>query len=211
MTGDTSESRGAAAIRVDRQTAGENAGAPFGQGASATATPSVDDIKALRGKDAGAAFDIDALGRLALVQRMLQNSLTVANPNPDDPVFVRVDWGADPTGQTAGKEIIIGSGGQQTFVNFQFLTIWVRQPRVDVSVKITNNANYACFYEVNKLLSNGQTLHMQVVNPWPNAQVLYPLDPDERLIVVPVGMHRYVLDHDPALRCIHPPLRAEKV
>jgi hypothetical protein len=141
---------------------------------------------------------------------MLQNSLTVGNRDSGNHLLgTSVDWGVGPNGQAIVKEINIPPGGQQAIENFQFMTIWFRQIKVDPPVQLTNNANYACFYEVNKLLGNGQTQQMQIVNPWPGASVMYELNVGERLIVVPVGMHRYVLDHDPALRCINPPARVK--
>lgn len=161
---------------------------------------SVDDIKALRTRDAGELFDIEALGRLASVQRMLHNSLTVFNLDPGNHLLgTKIDWGAGTS------ELNIVPRGQQTIENFQFMTIWFRQIQADPPLRLMNNANYACFYEVNKLLGNGQTQQMPIVNPWPGASSSYDLDVGQRLIVVPVGMARYVLAHDPGLKCINPP------
>jgi hypothetical protein len=161
---------------------------------------SVNDIKALRTREAGELFDMAALGRLASVQRMLHNSLTVANLDPGNHLLgTMIDWG---NGQ---REVNIPPGGQQTIENFQFMTIWFRQIQIDPPLRLTNNANYACFYEVNKLLGNGMTQQMPIVNPWPGASNTYDLDVGQRLIVVPVGMARYVLIYDPALKCINPP------
>lgn len=160
------------------------------------------DITALRTRDAGELYDIAALGRLASVQRMLSNSLTIANLDPGNHLLgTMIDWGA---GQ---REVNIVPHGQQTIENFQFMTIWFRQIQADPPLRLTNNANYACFYEVNKLLGNGQTQQMQIVNPWPGSSSAYELDVGQRLIVVPVGMARYVLAHDPALKCVVPPKR----
>jgi hypothetical protein len=161
---------------------------------------SVDDIKALRTRDSGAMFDSKALERLAAVQRLLNNGLTVANLDPGNHLLgTKIDWG------NGTSEVNIPPRGQQTIENFQFMTIWFRQIQVDPPVRLTNTASYACFYEVNKLLGNGMTQQMQIVNPWPGANGTYDLDVGQRLIVVPVGMARFVLQHDPALRCVTPP------
>lgn len=161
---------------------------------------SPDDIKALRTRDAGEMFDIGALSRLAPVQRMLNNSLTVANLDPGNHLLgTMIDWG---NGQ---REVNIPPHGQQAIENFQFMTIWFRQIQVDPPLQLTNNANYGCFYEVTKLLGNGMTQQQQIVNPWPGSSAKYELDVGQRLIVVPVGMARFVLAHDPGLKCINPP------
>src|SRR3569833_2498503 len=161
---------------------------------------SVDDITALRTRDAGELFDIAALGRLASVQRMLNNSLTVANLDPGNHLLgTMIDWG---NGQ---REVNIPPHGQQTIENFQFMTIWYRQIQIDPPLQLTNNANYGCFYEDNKQHGNGMTQQQQIVNPWPCLSAKYELDVGQRLIVVPGGMGRYVLTHDPALKCINPP------
>src|SRR3569833_955653 len=148
---------------------------------------SVDDITALRTRDAGELFDIAALGRLASVQRMLHNSLTVANLDPGNHLLgTMIDWG---NGQ---REVNIPPGGQQTIENFQFMTIWFRQIQIDPPLRLTNNANYACFYEVNKLLGNGMTQQMPIVNPWPGASNTYDHDVGQSHNVVQVGMARKV-------------------
>ncbi len=173
--------------------------------------PSVQDIKALRPREAGASFDIGALGRLACVQRMLQNSLTVVNPNPGDHLLgTKIDWALDSNGQPIVQEINIPPDGRQRIENFQFMTLWYRRVAIDVSVQLINNNDYACYYEVNKLLASGQPVSSEIVNPWPGATARYPLDAGERLFITPVAMHRFVLDHDPELHCITPPVRVEK-
>jgi hypothetical protein len=169
---------------------------------------SMDDIKALRTREAGELFDVVALGRLALVQRMLHNSLTVKNLDTGNHILgSSIAWGTAPGGGPLEREINIPMGGQQRIENFQFMTLWYRQVHVDPPVRLTNNANYACFYEVNKLLGNGMTQQQQIINPWPGASEVYSLDVGQQLHVVPVGMHRYVLTHDPMLKCINPPER----
>ena len=169
--------------------------------ASAKST-SLDDLKALVTR--AGEFDPDALQALALVQRMLLNSLTISNLDPGNHVLgTYVDWGMNQNGPIT-SELNIPPGGQQRIENFQYLTVYFRQIKVDPPLRLTNNANYACFYEVNKLLGNGMTQQMQIVNPAPGSNELYDLDVGQRLIVVPVGMHKYVLERDPALRTLTP-------
>lgn len=162
-------------------------------------TPSIDDIKALRSRSAAETFDLAALANLARIERMLHNGLTVTNLDPGNHLLgVKVDWGG-----TSQVEINIPPGGQQTIENFQFMTIWFRLIQKDPPVRLTNTANFACFYEVNKLLGNGATKQMPIVNPAPGSAVEYELDVGQRLIVVPVSMARYVLNFDPELRCLN--------
>jgi hypothetical protein len=162
---------------------------------------SINDIRALRSGSATEPFDLATLADLARIERMLHNGLTVTNLDTQNHLLgVKVDWGG-----TSQVEINIPQGGQQTIENFQFMTIWFREIRVDPPVRLTNTANFACFYEVNKLLGNGQNQQMQIVNPAPGSSELYDLDVGQRLIVVPVSMVRYVLNIDPALRCLHLP------
>jgi hypothetical protein len=59
-------------------------------------------------------------------------------------------------------------------------------------------------------LANGQTQQMQIVNPGLGESETYNLLPGQRLHVVPAGMGRYVLDYDPALMCLNPPVRVEQ-
>jgi len=174
-------------------------------------TPSLDDIKQLLVRDAGGLLDHVKLGKLACVQRMINNSLTVRNLDTQNHLLgTSIAWGAGPDGGPLMREINIPMGGEQRIENFQFMTIWFRRVIVAPPLQLTNNSNYACFYEVNKLLGNGVVQQMQIVNPWPGASEKYLLNPGEQLHVVPVGMHRYVLNHDPALRCINPPVRVEQ-
>lgn len=158
-----------------------------------------------RGDPSG--FDLDALGRLADVRRMQHNSLTVRNCDPGNHLLGSwIDWGMGPGGSPITSQLNIPPGGQQRIDNFQFMTMWFRQIHVDPPVRLTNNTNYSCFYEVTKLLGNGVTQQQQIVNPGPGASSSYDLDVGQRLIVVPVGMHRFVLEHDPTLAFLDLPV-----
>jgi hypothetical protein len=167
------------------------------------ATPALlDDLKALITKSG--EIDPDAFAKLALVQRMLNNSLTVANRDPGNHLLgAYVDWGLGGHGPIT-TELHIPPGGQQRIENFQFMTIWFQRIQIDPPVQLTNNTNFMCYYEVTKLLNNGVTQQMQIVNPAAGSSELYGLDVGQRLMVQPISMQRYVLEHDPALRSLTP-------
>ena len=165
---------------------------------------SLDDLRALRRRDLGELFDVKALAKLARVQRMMHNSLTVKNLDTTGHLLgTSIAWGAGPDGGPAMREINIPIGGEQRIEDFQFMTIWYRQVRVDPPLRLTNNATFLCFYEVNKLLGSGLVQQMQIVNPAPGSSEIYGLDVGQQLHVVPVSMTRYVLSHDPGLKCLN--------
>jgi hypothetical protein len=152
--------------------------------------------------------ELEALGKLADIRFMLNSSIMIKNMDSGNHLLgIEIDWNG------VKKEIRIPPGGQQHVDNFSYLTMWFIRLHVDPPVRLTTRSNYTAFYQVNKLLGNGQNQQMQFLNPWPGASEVYPLFPGERLIVVPVGMHRYILDHDPDMRFLEPPelpqLRAE--
>jgi hypothetical protein len=160
------------------------------------------DLRALRRRDGG-AIDADALVRLAPVQRMFRNSLTVSHLDPGNHLLgTCTEWSLGPDGAPLTREINIVPAGQQTFENFQQLTLWIRYTPIDELFTLTNNAEYACFYEVYRLLENGVSQQETIVNPWPGARAVYAMNPGQKLVVTPVSMVRYVLAHDPKLTCL---------
>jgi hypothetical protein len=160
------------------------------------------DLRALRRRD-GAAVDAEALVRLAPVQRMFENSLTVAHTESGNHLLgACCEWSPGPDGAPGMHEVNVGPNGQQTFKNFQLLTLWYRQTQVDANIRLTNNADYACFYEVYLRTENGFNSVLPFVNPWPQASTVYPIEVGQKLIVTPVGMVRYMLAHDPKLACL---------
>lgn len=164
------------------------------------------DLRAIitRGDESG--FDLAALGRLADVRRMLNNSLTVKNLDPGNHLLgTWIDWGVGSNGNPITSQLHIPPGGQQRIENCQYMTIMFQRIQFDPPVELINNGNYVCFYEVTKLLGNGVTQQQQIVNPWPGASSKYELDVGQRLIVVPVGMHRFVLNYDPQLTTLDLP------
>lgn len=159
-------------------------------------------LRTLRLQDNG-AIDAEALVRLAPVQRMFENSLTVAHNDQGNHLLgTCCEWSLGPDGAPLTREINIAPGGQKTFENFQQLTLWYRQTHTGPLVRLTNNADFACFYEVYLLLGTGLSQQQAIVNPWPRASAMYPIDVGQKLVVSPVGMVRYVLAHDPKLACL---------
>jgi len=138
-------------------------------------------------------MDLKALAHMADPKRMLNNSMTIKNLDPAGHLLgVNIDYD--------GKEvdIRIPPMGSQRVENFSFLTMWFIRLQVDPTVQLTNNLNNVCFYQVNLLKSNGHSTQQQFINPHAGATVKYMLDVGDRLIVVPVGMHRYFLENPQA-------------
>jgi len=175
-------------------------------GASKVEAAPPQDLLALRRRGPG-GLDADALGRLGSVQRMQHNSLTVVNLNTGNHMLgSRILWESGSDGGLQAHEINIAPRGQQVILDFQLLTIWYRQLQTDdVPIRLINNGNYVCYYAVHRLLGNGQTQQMPIVNPWPGACGDYVLDVGQQLIVKPVDMARYLLVHDPQLTCLDAP------
>jgi len=160
------------------------------------------DLRILRRRDSG-AVDAEALVRLAPVQRMFGNSLTVSHADPGNHLLgACCEWALGPDGAPASHEVNIAPDGRQTFKNFQLLTLRYRQTQIDATIRLTNDADYACFYEVYLLSGNGVSQPQPIVNPWPQASAIYPIEAGQKLIVIPVGMVRYALAHDPKLTCL---------
>ncbi|ADZ69868.1 hypothetical protein [Polymorphum gilvum] len=137
-----------------------------------------------------AKLDIEALARMSDPKRMLNNSLNIRNLDTGGHLLgLNIDY--------SGKEarINIPPGGNQTVQNFSFLTMWFIQIHVDPPVRLTNQANNVCFYEVNRLMTNGHNVQQQFINPHAGATAVYGLDVNDRLIVVPVSMTQYYLRH----------------
>lgn len=151
-------------------------------------------------KDALKKGELGALGKFADMRLMLNNSLFVKNMDPGNHLLgLKIDWGGSE------GQIRIPPGGQQHIDNFSFFTLWFIRVHVDPPVRLTNNANNKCFYQVTKLLSNGNNKQMQFINPHFGASEVYPVYPGERLIVVPNSMARFILENDIEMRCIEPP------
>ncbi|RCW21136.1 hypothetical protein DFR48_111100 [Ciceribacter lividus] len=164
------------------------------------------DLRSVVTRSDESGFDLEVLGRLADVRRMLSNSLTVRNLDPGNHLLgTWIDWGMGSNGNPITSQLNIPPGGQQRIENCQYMTIMFLRVSADPPLELINNANYACFYEVTKLLGNGVTQQQQIVNPWPGASSQYGLDVGQRLIVVPVGMHRFVLNYDPRLATLDLP------
>lgn len=137
-----------------------------------------------------ARLNIEALALMSDPKRMLNNSLTIHNLDTGGHLLgVNIDFSGN------NARIRIPPKGSQTIQNFSFLTMWFIRLHVDPPVRLTNNANNVCFYEVNKLLTNGQNIQQQFINPHAGANCTYDLDVNDRLIVVPVSMNQYFLRH----------------
>ncbi len=137
-----------------------------------------------------AKLDLETLARLSDPKRMLHNALTIHNLDPGGHLLgLNIDYSG------AQARIRIPPKGSQTVQNFSFLTMWFLEIHLDPPVRLTNQANNACFYEVNKLLPGGQSIQQQFINPHTGAAASYGLDVGERLIVVPVSMTRYYLHY----------------
>lgn len=144
--------------------------------------------------------DLSQLAQLADVRLILNNSLKVKNLDPGNHLLgLKVDFSG---GQMNYR---IPPGGERHIDNFSFFTLWFIRIHVDPPVRLTNNVQNRCFYEVNKLLSNGVNKQMQFINPHLGASEIYPVYPGERLIVVPVSLSRFVLLHDINMKFIKPP------
>lgn len=142
-----------------------------------------------------AKLSIETLGLMSDPKRMLNNSLTIQNLDPGGHLLgVNIDFSGN------NARIRIPPKGSQTIENFSFLTMWFIQLHIDPPVRLTNNANNTCFYEVNKLLTNGQNIQQPFINPHAGATCLYGLDVNDRLIVVPVSMNQYYLRHGNHIR-----------
>ncbi|WP_394688946.1 hypothetical protein [Hoeflea sp.] len=137
-----------------------------------------------------AKLNIETLAVISDPKRMLNNSLTIHNLDPTGHLLgVNIDFSG------SNARIRIPPKGSQTIQNFSFLTMWFIRLHQDPPVRLTNNANNVCFYEVNKLLTNGQNIQQQFINPHVGATCVYDLDVNDRLIVVPVSMNQYYLRH----------------
>jgi len=135
-------------------------------------------------------MDMKALAHMANPERMMNNSITIKNLDPRGHLLgINIDF----SGREA--QVRIPPYGSQRVENFSFLTMWFIRLQVDPPVQLTNNLNNVCFYQVNLLKTNGQNTQQQFLNPHAGATVKYMLDVGDRLIVVPVGMHRYFLDN----------------
>ena len=160
------------------------------------------DLRILR-RRGGGAIDAEALVQLAPVQRMFDNSLTVAHIDPGNHLLgTCTEWSLGPDGAPMKHEVNIAPNGQKTFENFQQITLWINYTPIDELFILTNNAEFACFYEVYRLLENGVSHQEAIVNPWPGARTVYAMNPGQKLVVTPVGMVRYMLAHDPMLACL---------
>lgn len=137
-----------------------------------------------------AKMDIETLIQLSDPKRMLNNSMTINNLDTTGHLLgVNIDFSGN------NARIRIPPKGSQIIQNFSFLTMWFIRLHQDPPVRLTNNANNVCFYEVNKLLTNGQNIQQQFLNPHAGATCIYSMDVNDRLIVVPVSMNQYYLRH----------------
>jgi hypothetical protein len=135
-------------------------------------------------------LDLGKLAAFFATQTRLFSALEIRNIDPTGHLLgTHIDY----AGNTA--QLRIPPGGAQVIENFSFLTMWYIRLHKDPPVRLTNKANGACFYEVNKLLPSGQNIQQQFINPHQGASVVYDLDVGDRLIVVPLSMGQYMLRH----------------